>query len=94
MVLNRLQTHLQQELQSSLCRYCSQDIPRARGEAPGILCFLKRQGVPDPLSWFNLGVAFEAKGDLKGAESAYRQALLLQPDLDRVSEYLKRVSKN
>jgi Flp pilus assembly protein TadD len=48
----------------------------------------------DPLSWFNLGVAFEAKGDLKGAESAYRQALLLQPDLDRASEYLQRVSKN
>ena len=37
----------------------------------------------EPLSWVNLGVSLEAKGDLKGAEAAYRQALLLQPDFAR-----------
>jgi Flp pilus assembly protein TadD len=46
------------------------------------------------LSWLNLGVSLEAKGDRKGAEAAYRQALVLQPDLARANEYLKRVSKN
>jgi Flp pilus assembly protein TadD len=48
----------------------------------------------DPLSWVNLGVALEAKGDTKGAEAAYRQAILLQPDSARAKEYLNRVSKN
>jgi Flp pilus assembly protein TadD len=48
----------------------------------------------EPLSWVNLGVSLEAKGDRKGAEAAYRQALLLQPDFMRAREYLSRVSKN
>lgn len=43
----------------------------------------------DPLSWLNLGVCLQAKGDKKGAETAYRQALLLQPDLSRAKDYLK-----
>jgi Flp pilus assembly protein TadD len=42
----------------------------------------------------NLGVSLEAKGDRTGAEAAYRQALLLQPDLTRAREYLARISKN
>src|SRR5262249_42876672 len=46
---------------------------------------------PDyPLSWLNLGVALEAKGDRQGAEAAYRQALLLQPDFTRARQYLER----
>jgi hypothetical protein len=48
----------------------------------------------EPLSWLNLGVSLEAKGDRKGAEAAYRQAILLQPDFARAKEYLSRVSKN
>ena len=48
----------------------------------------------EPLSWLNLGVSLEAKGDRKGAEAAYRQALLLQPDLGRAAEYLRWISKN
>jgi Flp pilus assembly protein TadD len=48
----------------------------------------------EPLSWLNLGVSLEAKNDRKGAAAAYRQALLLQPDLARAREYLGRVSKN
>ena len=48
----------------------------------------------EPLSWLNLGVSLEATNDRKGAEAAYRQALLLQPDLVRAREYLGRVLKN
>jgi Flp pilus assembly protein TadD len=47
----------------------------------------------EPLSWLNLGVSLEAKGDRKGAEAAYRQALVLQPDFARAREYLSRVTK-
>jgi predicted CXXCH cytochrome family protein len=43
----------------------------------------------DPVSWLNLGVCLQAKGDRRGAESAYRQALLLQPDLAKAREYLQ-----
>ena len=35
----------------------------------------------DPISWVNFGVCLQANRDKKGAEAAYRQALLLQPDL-------------
>jgi predicted CXXCH cytochrome family protein len=45
----------------------------------------------DPLSWLNLGVCREAKGDLKGAARDYRRSLVLQPDFVRAREYLKRV---
>ena len=48
----------------------------------------------DPLSWLNLGVSLEARTDRDGAAAAYRQALLLQPDLARAREYLGRASKN
>jgi Flp pilus assembly protein TadD len=48
----------------------------------------------EPLSWLNLGVSLEARNDRKGAAAAYRQALLLQPDLARAREYLDRVSKD
>lgn len=48
----------------------------------------------DPVTWLNLGVCLEASGDKKGAEAAYRQAVLLQPDLARAQEFLKRVLEN
>jgi Flp pilus assembly protein TadD len=48
----------------------------------------------EPLTWLNLGVSLEAKGDRKGAEAAYRQTLVLQPDFARAREYLYRVSRN
>jgi Flp pilus assembly protein TadD, contains TPR repeats len=46
----------------------------------------------DPISWLNLGVCREAKGDLKGAAAAYQKSLALQPDLARARAYLARVS--
>jgi Flp pilus assembly protein TadD len=48
----------------------------------------------DPISWLNLGVCLQASGDKKGAEAAYRQALLLQPDLARARDYLNAVLKD
>jgi tetratricopeptide (TPR) repeat protein len=47
----------------------------------------------DPLSWLNLGVVKEAKGDRAGAIAAYQQALVLQPDFERARSYLDRLSK-
>jgi Tfp pilus assembly protein PilF len=41
----------------------------------------------------NLGVCLEAKGDRKGAEAAYRQAIALQPDFARARQYLAQLSK-
>lgn len=46
----------------------------------------------DPLSWLNMGVCLEAKGDLPGAAAAYRQALVLQPDLQRAQTFLNRIT--
>jgi predicted CXXCH cytochrome family protein len=48
----------------------------------------------DPVSWLNFGVCLQASGDKKGAEAAYRQALLLQPDLARARDYLNAVLKD
>jgi Tfp pilus assembly protein PilF len=49
---------------------------------------------PDiPLSWINLGVCLEQKGDLRGAESVYENAIRLQPDLDRARKYLQNLQR-
>jgi Flp pilus assembly protein TadD len=64
------------------------------GEALNLLAKAVRLNPDEPLSWLNLGVSLEAKGDRKGAAAAYRQAVLLQPDFARAKEYLSRVSKD
>ena len=48
----------------------------------------------DPVSWVNFGVCSEAMKNKKGAEAAYRQAVLLQPDLQRANDLLRRVSED
>jgi tetratricopeptide (TPR) repeat protein len=48
----------------------------------------------DAVSWLNFGVCLHAKGDKKGAEAAYRQAILLQPDLVKAKENLKLLLEN
>jgi len=48
----------------------------------------------DPLSWLNLGVVREAKGDRAGAISAYRRSLAIQPDLARARVYLARLTRH
>jgi tetratricopeptide (TPR) repeat protein len=48
----------------------------------------------DPVSWLNFGVCLHAKGDKKGAEAAYRRAILLQPDLLKAQENLKLLLEN
>jgi Flp pilus assembly protein TadD len=63
-------------------------------DALRLLARATRVNPDEPLSWLNLGVSLEAKGDRKGAEAAYRRALVLQPDLARAREYLNRVSKD
>ena len=63
-------------------------------EALNLLARAVRLNPDEPLSWLNLGVSLEAKGDRKGAATAYRQAVLLQPDFARAKEYLSRVSKD
>jgi hypothetical protein len=47
----------------------------------------------DPVSWLNLGVCMEAKGNVAGAFAAYTQALALQPGLTRARTYLARLKK-
>ena len=59
-------------------------------DALRLLSKATRVNPDEPLSWLNLGVSLEAKGDRKGAEAAYRQALVLQPDFARAREYLLR----
>jgi Tfp pilus assembly protein PilF len=61
-------------------------------DALGVLAEAARINPDEPLTWLNRGVCLEAKGDRKGAEAAYRQALLLQPDFVRAREYLRRLS--
>jgi len=63
-------------------------------DALNLLAKAVRLNPDEPLSWLNLGVSLEAKGDRKGAAAAYRQAVLLQPDFARAKEYLARVSKD
>jgi tetratricopeptide (TPR) repeat protein len=46
-----------------------------------------------PLTWFNLGVCLQQKGDKEGAARAYRAALLLQPDLERAQQYLAMLDR-
>ena len=48
----------------------------------------------DPLSWLNLGVCLEAKGDRSGAAAAYRQTLALDPGSSQAKTYLKRLSQH
>jgi Flp pilus assembly protein TadD len=63
-------------------------------DALGLLSKALQIDPDDPLSWLNLGVCLQAKRDGKGAEAAYRQALLLQPDLTRARNYLTLVLKD
>jgi len=60
-------------------------------DALRLLANAARLNPDNPITWVNLGVSLEAKGDGKGAEAAYRQALVLQPDLARAAEYLRRL---
>src|SRR5207248_1935821 len=57
-------------------------------DALGLLSKAVRVNPDDPLSWLNLGVSLEAKGDRDGALAAYTQALVLQPDFTRARQYL------
>lgn len=63
-------------------------------EAVKLLGIAVQKAPEDPVSWLNTGVCLEALGDKKGAEAAYRQAALLQPDLTRAQEFLKRLSEH
>src|SRR5260370_11876632 len=50
------------------------------------------QANPDhPLTWLNLGVCLQAKGEYSRAEAAYRKALQLQPDFEKARLYLSRL---
>ncbi|MBI1899464.1 MAG: tetratricopeptide repeat protein [Acidobacteria bacterium] len=45
---------------------------------------------PDlPMAWLNLGVTLEQKNDRAGAESAYREAIRLQPDFTPARRHLE-----
>jgi predicted CXXCH cytochrome family protein len=63
-------------------------------DALALLSNAVRIAPDDPLSWLNLGVCLAATGDTNGAEAAYRQAILLQPDFTRARQYLSRISKD
>jgi hypothetical protein len=63
-------------------------------DALRLLSAAVRLNPDEPLSWLNLGVSLEATGDRKGAEAAYRRAILLQPDFTRAREYLRNVLKH
>jgi len=63
-------------------------------ESLNLLSKAVRLNPDEPLTWLNLGVALEAKGDRKGAGAAYGQAVTLQPDFALARKYLDRVSKN
>jgi Flp pilus assembly protein TadD len=67
---------------------------RRFGDALDLLSRAVRLNPDEPLTWLNLGVSLEAKGDRKGAMAAYRQAVIQQPDFARAKEYLDRVSKD
>jgi Tfp pilus assembly protein PilF len=50
------------------------------------------QANPDePLTWLNLGVCLQAKGEGGRAEAAYRKALQLQPEFEKARLYLSRL---
>ena len=63
-------------------------------EALRLLLKAVRINPDEPLSWLNLGVCLQAKGDLEKAESAYRKALLLQPEFTRARYYVNRLLKD
>jgi MSHA biogenesis protein MshN len=46
-----------------------------------------------PLTWLNLGVSLQAQGRNSEAVTAYRRALLLQPDFVQARTYLSQISK-
>jgi Flp pilus assembly protein TadD len=46
----------------------------------------------DPVSWLNLGVSLEAKGDRAGASAAYQRTLQLDPASARAKAYIKRLA--
>jgi tetratricopeptide (TPR) repeat protein len=62
------------------------------GEALGLLAKAVQVQPDDALSWLNLGVCLEAKGDRKGAAAAYGQTLTLDPGSVRARSYLARLS--
>jgi Flp pilus assembly protein TadD len=63
-------------------------------EATDLVTKALQMNADDPISWVNFGVCLQANGDKKGAEAAYRQAILLQPDLSRASDYLAALLKD
>jgi Flp pilus assembly protein TadD len=46
----------------------------------------------DPVSWLNLGVCLEARGDRAGASAAYERTLELDPTSARAGAFLRRVA--
>jgi tetratricopeptide (TPR) repeat protein len=58
-----------------------------RGDGDGAVADARRLTAAHPqrsaADWFNLAFMLEAQGDLDGAEPAFRQALALDPKLDR-----------
>jgi tetratricopeptide (TPR) repeat protein len=48
----------------------------------------------EPLTWLNLGVAWQASGQKSRAEAAYREAIRLQPEFTRARQYLEALLKN
>ena len=64
------------------------------GDALNLLSKAVQLNPDEPLTWLNLGVSLEAKGDRKGARAAYSRAVTLQPDFAVAKRYLDRVSKD
>ena len=63
------------------------------GEALALMQQAVRLAPEDPVSWLNLGVCMEAKGNMDGAAAAYSQAVVLQPEFARAKTYLMRLKK-
>jgi tetratricopeptide (TPR) repeat protein len=47
----------------------------------------------EPLTWLNVGVAWQATGQKNRAEAAYREAIRLQPEFTRARQYLQALLK-
>jgi len=68
-----------------------------RNRFPGALRLLEEalQLKPDePLTWLNVGVAWQATGQKNRAEAAYREAIRLQPEFTRARQYLEALLKH
>jgi Tfp pilus assembly protein PilF len=48
----------------------------------------------EPLTWLNAGVAWQATGQKNRAETAYREAIRLQPEFTRARQYLEALLKH